>query len=397
MTNLLTRLFVRGGDPTEPAVREAYGKLVGVVGIVSNLLLFAGKMLAGLLSGSLAIMADAVNNLSDSVSSVVTLIGFKLSAMPPDEKHPYGHARYEYISGLLVSVLIITIGIEFFKSSLEKILHPEPIMLTTLTVVILVVSIAVKLWQGLFNRNIGHRIQSDALRATAADSINDVISTTAVLIGALVCHFTDLMLDGWLGLAVAVFILVSGIKLVLDTLNPLIGMAPDEEQADQLKEKIMAYPSVLGIHDLIVHNYGPGHFFASVHVEVPACQNILISHEIADDIEREIQLELGIELVVHLDPIVTDDEQLNTMRSRVCALINAFDSSLSMHDFRMVEGTNHTNLIFDVVVPPRYALDDNILREKLLELVRENIDETMYCVITVDRSYTTTRPKLGRH
>lgn len=395
MTNMLIRIFIRDRENLEhPGVREAHGRLAGIVGIASNLLLFVGKMIAGWLSGSLAIMADAVNNLSDSASSVVTLAGFKLAAMPPDEKHPYGHARYEHVSGLVVSFLIIAIGVQFFRSSVGKILHPEPMAFSALTAAILLVSIAVKLWQGMFNREVGRRIQSDALRATAADSINDVIATSAVLIGALIDHFTGVMLDGWLGLAVAVFILVSGVRLVIDTLNPLIGTAPDNELVERLQEKIMDYPSVLGIHDLIIHNYGPNRCFATVHVEMPASRDVMVSHALVDAIERDIQSEMNVELVVHLDPIATDDIQLSAMQGRVAALINTLDTALSIHDFRMMEEDCQTCLVFDVVVPPRFRWDDDTLREKIIYLVQTKIDERIRCVITVDHSYTASRPTL---
>lgn len=391
MTAFLIRLFVRNSDdPTNSQVRESYGKLAGVVGIASNLLLFLLKLFVGVFTGSIAIMADAMNNLSDCASSVITLVGFKLAGMPADEQHPYGHARIEYISGLVVSFLILLIGFEFFISSVRKILHPEPVAFGLNVVVILLISIAVKLWQGLFNRKIGARIDSAALKATATDSINDVVTTTAVLLGAVLAHFTALNLDGWMGMLVAVFILVSGFQLVNETVSPLLGMPPSDTLVRQIEEKIFSYDSVLGLHDLIVHNYGPGRRFASVHVEVPASQDILASHDIIDNIERDFKLEMNIDLVIHLDPIITDDERLSGYRSYIEAAVQEIDPVLSIHDFRMVEGKTHTNLIFDIVVPPRFHLNDSALRE-LVGRKASQLDGTCYCVITVDRSYTSTR------
>jgi cation diffusion facilitator family transporter len=335
-------------------------------------------------------MADAVNNLSDSASSVITLVAFKLAGAPADEEHPYGHARIEYISGLVVSFLILAIGVEFLISSVRKILEPSGVIFTPAVAVILLVSIAVKLWQGLFNKNVGERISSTALKATAADSLNDVVATVVVLAGAIIAHVSGYHLDGWMGLLVAAFILVSGVRMVIETISPLLGMAPDCDMVAELEQKILSYDSVLGIHDLMVHNYGPGRSFASVHVEVPASQDILISHDIIDNIEREVTGALGLELVIHLDPIVTDDERLSGYRKYVADAVKELDPQLTIHDFRMVEGKTHTNLIFDVVVPPRYEMTDNALREVISRQVCK-LQENLFCVITVDRSYTSTR------
>lgn len=391
MTKLLIKLFIEEPDNTaDPRVRGLYGRLAGGVGVASNLLLFLLKMMIGIVTRSISIMADAVNNLSDCASSVITLAGFKLSGMPADEQHPYGHARFEYISGLVVSFLILAIGFQFLVSSVRKIRNPEPVAFLPAVAVILIVSIAVKLWQGRFNRRIGDIISSTALRATAADSRNDVITTAVVLSGAVAERFTGLRLDGWMGLAVAAFILVSGVKLVIETLDPLLGMAPDEELVGNIEERILGYDSVLGLHDLIVHNYGPGRCFASVHVEVPADQDILVSHDIIDNIERDFANGLGIELVIHLDPIVTDNERLSGYRDYVEQAVHSIDPVLSIHDFRMVEGKTHTNLIFDIVLPPRYHIADDVLRKMLGHSVTQ-LKENLYCVITVDRSYTSTR------
>lgn len=395
MTKLLIRWFVKDSDNLSNLfVREAYGKLAGIVGIASNLLLFALKLLIGLWAGSIAIMADAINNLSDCAASIITLVGFRLAAMPPDEEHPYGHARFEYISGLIVSFLIIAIGLEFLVSSVRKILQPEPVLFSATLAVVLLLSIALKWWQGRFNRTIGNRIESEALSATATDSINDAISTSAVLLGAVIGHIFGLHIDGWLGLLVAIFIIISGIQLVIETLNPLLGIAPDDTLVEQIKERILGYESVIGLHDLILHNYGPGRRFASVHVEVPASQDILVSHDIIDRIERDFLVDLGIALVIHLDPLVTDDKTLDSFQKTVKQVITEIDPVLSMHDFRMVEGKTHTNLIFDVRLPPRYSMTDSALRKLVEKKVNERTSDTVYCVITVDRSYTATTTKL---
>lgn len=396
MTRLLIHLFVKdSGNVQSPAVRERYGRLAGLVGISSNLCLAMLKILAGIFSGSIAIMADAVNNLSDCASSVITVVGFRLASMPADEEHPYGHARFEYISGLVVSFLIMAIGFEFLISSIRKILHPEEVAFSALIAGVLLASVAVKLWQGLFNRKIGAVIDSETLRATAADSLNDVITTTAVLAGAVVGHLTGWHLDGWLGLGVALFILVSGVRLVIDTLNPLLGAAPDGELVDSIERMVLGHEHVLGMHDLIVHNYGPGRCFASAHVEVPANEDILVSHDIIDNIEREAARRLNIELVLHLDPIVTDDPKLDHCRDAVAAIVHTIDPMLSIHDFRMVEGKTHTNFIFDVVAPPRYRTTDTALRDEIGRRV-QTIGDNYYCVISIDRSYTTTRDAPGQ-
>lgn len=395
VTNLLVRLFVPGSEDVGNAyVRGRYGKLAGIVGIASNLLLFALKLAAGLLTGSIAIMADAVNNLADCTSSIVTLLGFKLSGMPADEQHPYGHARYEYISGLVVSFFVLAIGFQFLLSSIQKIRSPEVVLFTPAAMVVLIVSIAVKLWQGMFNKNIGVRIDSFPLKATATDSLNDVFITTAVLIGAVVAQWTGWQLDGFMGVLVAAFILYSGVQLVIETLNPLIGMAPDKEMIQQIQQKILGYPTVMGLHDLIVHNYGPGCCFASVHVEVPAEQDILVSHDIIDNIEKDFALEMGIQMVIHLDPIVTDDQQLSRYRDEVDAMVRSIDPQLSTHDFRMVEGKTHTNFIFDIVVPPKFRLTDSALRDEVNQRVQAQTPHH-HCIITLDRNYISTRPEPG--
>ena len=384
MTSLLLRLFVKNHDDTEnPVVRGAYGKLAGAVGIVCNLLLFAGKLLAGILSGSVAVTADAVNNLSDASSSLVTLLGFKLAERPADEEHPYGHARIEYISGLVVAALILLIGAELAKSSFSKILHPETVEFSLLTLGVLIGSILVKLWMALFCRKLGRRIDSTTLLATSADSRNDVISTAAVLVGCLVGYFFDVKLDGYIGMAVALFIIWSGCSIAKDTINPLLGERASEELVRNISDLILSHEKILGIHDLMVHDYGPGNCFASVHAEMDSAEDPLICHDIIDDIERDALRELQVHLVIHYDPIVTDDEELNAARALVEQEIKSIDESLSLHDFRMVRGPGHTNLIFDLVIP--YSMEDR--KAELKARIDEHLqrqDRKYYTVITFD-------------
>ena len=353
MTQLLLRLFVKNHQDTQsPAVREGYGKLAGLTGIVVNALLCAGKLLAGALSGSVSIMADAINNLSDAASSIVTLLGFKLAAKPADDAHPYGHQRVEYLAGLTVAALILLIGAELVKSSIQRILHPEAVAFTAVGAAVLLLSIAAKLWLCLFYRKLGKSIRSEALLASAADSRNDVASTAAVLAAYAFAYFTHIQIDGWAGLLVAVFILWSGVGIARDTIDPLLGEAPDEALVHAIAQEIRSYDArVLGIHDLIVHDYGPGRRFASVHVELDAREDVLEAHELIDNIERDVTKKLRVELVIHYDPIVTDDAEVNEVRQRVEAIVTEIDPRLSFHDFRMVRGREHSNVIFDLVLP----------------------------------------------
>ncbi|HIX06727.1 MAG TPA: cation diffusion facilitator family transporter [Candidatus Fournierella pullicola] len=387
MTETLVRLFVKNSrDTTDPAVRTAYGNLASWVGIFCNLLLCAGKFLAGTLSGSISIAADAVNNLSDASSSVVSLIGFKLGARPADDEHPYGHARFEYLAGLAVAVMVLVIGVELLKSSVEKILHPAPVTFSWVAMAVLAVSIAVKLWMSVFNRTVGKRINSGSLIATAADSRNDVLTTSAVLIASLISHFAKVELDGWMGAAVALFILYSGVGLVKDTIDPLLGLAPDPELVQHIHDKIMSYPGVLGTHDLMVHDYGPGRQFASVHVELAAEDDVMASHELIDDIERDFLKNDRLPVVIHFDPIVTSDAQVGDMRRWLAEAVRTIDPSLSIHDLRMVPGVNHINIIFDCVTPPGFAMSSARLKEAIAQLVSEK-DPSYRCVITVETSF----------
>lgn len=384
MTKLLLRLFVKNYRNTDdPKVRGAYGRLAGLVGLVCNLLLFAGKLVAGTLAGSVSVTADAVNNLSDASSSLVTLFGFKLAERPADEEHPYGHARMEYLSGLLVAVLILVIGVELAKSSVEKILHPEAVEFSVLTLCVLIVSILVKLWMCLFCKKLGKAIDSTALEATATDSRNDVITTSAVLLGLLAGHFFRWRIDGWVGALVAVFILLSGWSIAKETISPLLGKQADRELVRRISDLVLGHPKILGIHDLMVHDYGPGQCFATVHVEMDMHENPLVCHDILDDIERDALRELHVHLVIHYDPVVTDDVELNHMRALVEKKLKQLDPRLSMHDFRMVRGPQHTNLIFDLAVPFDLSGKTAELKRRIDECVQFE-DHKYYTVITFD-------------
>lgn len=387
MISLLARLFLKpeGRDPA--ALRRGYGVLCGAVGIGLNVLLFLGKFLAGTLSGSIAITADAFNNLSDAGSSFVTLVGFHLAGQKPDVHHPFGHGRAEYLSGLAVSMLILLMGFELAQSSLDKILHPAAVDFSPLVIAILCVSIGVKLYMAAYNRRLGKRLNAPAMLATAADSLSDSVATTAVLLATLVAYFTDLMIDGWVGMLVAVFILWSGLQSAKETLDPLLGTPPSHELVQQIHDLVMAHPGIIGIHDLIVHDYGPGRVMISLHAEVPSSENVLDLHDEIDNIEKELREQLGCEAVIHMDPIVTDDGVTAETRRRVEALVKCIDDDISIHDFRMVSGATHTNLIFDAVVPFGFRLTDDQVAEKIKNAVRA-LDGTYYAVVQVERSYT---------
>ena len=386
MISLLARLFIKqSGD--EQAVRKAYGILCGAVGIGFNVLLFIGKFFAGTLAGSIAITADAFNNLSDAGSSFVTLLGFQMAGQKPDSEHPFGHGRIEYLSGLAVSMLILLMGVELAKSSLQKILHPEPVDSSPVVIAILCVSIAVKLYMFSYNRRLGRKLNSSAMEATSMDSLSDSAATLAVLIATLVGHFTGLMIDGWCGILVAAFILWSGFNAAKDTLDPLLGTPPTREFVTQIRDIVMAHKSILGIHDLIVHDYGPGRVMISVHAEVSASENVLELHDEIDNVEKELREKLGCEAVIHMDPIVTDDGITEETRQRVAALVHCIDDEINIHDFRMVVGPTHTNVIFDAVVPFKFRLTDAEVREKIEAAVRA-LDGNYYAVVNVERPYT---------
>ena len=395
MTEFLIRRFIRDPQDTRSAAaRERFGTLAGIVGLLCNLLLCGGKFLAGLLFGSVSIMADAINNLSDASSCLITLLGFKLGGKPADAEHPFGHARIEYLSGLSVAVLIMAIGVDLLRTGFERTLHPEPVTFSLLSVAVLSTSILVKLWMAAFYRSIGRRIGSPALEATGADSRNDVISTAGVLIAAVAARLTGLGLDGPVAMAVALFILWSGVGVVRETLNPLLGEAPSEELVDGLSRRIMSYDGVLGMHDLMVHDYGPGRRFASVHVEMSASQQLMHSHDIIDNIERQVLEEDGIHLVIHLDPISDDDEEISAHREMALETVQRIDPRLTIHDFRMVKGDDHTNLIFDVVIPPEFGMKPDQLKREIAGRMRAE-DPNHFAVVTVDYSYTRHPAKSG--
>ena len=388
MVKLLARWLIRDHkNYNAPAVRTAYGTLCGGLGIVLNLLLFAGKFLAGTLTGSIAVTADAFNNLSDAGSSIITLIGFKLSAQKPDREHPYGHGRIEYLTGLAVSMLILLAGFELLTGSIDKILHPTIADMDTLSIVILSASILVKLYMFLYNRQIARRIHSDAMMATATDSISDCLSTAVVLAATLIGAFFRLPLDGWAGALVSLFILFSGFKAAKETIAPLLGQPPAPELVRQIEELVMAHDEVLGIHDLIVHDYGPGRCMASLHAEVDAKGDILALHDAIDNIEKQLAQELNLEAVIHLDPITTDDEQTDALRRLVSDALNTLQVPLSFHDFRIVQGPTHTNLIFDVVVPFSAKLTDDEIRQQISRQISA-YNPSLFCVIQIDRDYS---------
>ena len=388
MTDFLVRTFIRDHEQvTNNKVRELYGRLGSTVGILVNLLLFAGKFITGTIFGSVSITADGVNNLSDAGSSVISLLSFRLASRPADREHPFGHARIEYISSLVVALLILMLGFELGKSSVEKILHPEMVEFNLLMAVVLVCSILLKLWLYLFNRNLGRRIDSSMMAATAADSLSDVMATSAVLLSVILSPIIGYPLDGWMGLVVAVFILRSGYGIIREALDKLLGDAPTQQLVEDIESFVSNHEGVLGVHDLMVHSYGPNRCFASVHAEVSANEDILKSHDMIDNIEREILEEMGVHLVIHLDPVVTDDPEVNRLRQQVAELVQQIDPSLTIHDFRLVRGETHSNLIFDVTVP----FDCTVTNPQLLEQIEKGIKALSphyYAVVTMDRSYT---------
>ena len=387
MTDLLTRRFVlKDGDVESKHTRAAAGRLSGIVGIICNLLLFATKLAVGTLSGSVSITADAMNNLSDASSSIVTLVGFHLAEKPADEHHPFGHARFEYLSGLAVAGLILIIGYELAQTSIGKILNPSPVDLQWVTVGVLVGSIIVKFWLSRFNTKLGVMIDSATLMATAADSRNDVLSTAAVLLAAVVERLTSWQVDGYMGLAVAAFILWSGVNMAKETISPLLGESTDPEQRKLIADFVSGWPKVLGFHDLMVHDYGPGQRFASLHIEMDRNEDAVECHEIIDDMERTMLREHGIHLVVHYDPVVADDPAADRMRNLVTGILRVRDPRLSIHDFRMVPGTGHTNLLFDLAVPADMIKEHEQIQQSLEAALNDLGEGTYYTVITFDNA-----------
>ena len=386
MLTFLARLFIPDHtNYTAPRVRESYGVLCGVMGIALNALLFAGKLAAGLFSGSIAVMADAFNNLADAGSSVMTMLGFKLAGRKPDPEHPFGHGRMEYISGLLVALMILLMAFELIKSSIQKIITPEPLDTSWWVIVLLAAAIAVKLYMAIYNRRIGGLISSSAMRATAADSLNDCISTGAVLLSTIIAMIWGVNLDAWCGLAVGIFVLYSGIRTVIDTTGDLMGKAPEPELVQRVQSIVMSGEGVLGVHDMVVHDYGPGRMMISLHAEVPADGDILAMHDMIDNIERRLRDEFNCVATIHMDP-VSDDEATQILHAATVKVLGALDSTLKIHDFRVVEGPTHTNLIFDVVVPFDYRLTDSQLRESICAAISEKMPGCNV-VLTVDKEY----------
>ncbi len=384
MTNILVRLFIKDYQNTEDhKIREQYGKLAGLTGIITNFLLFAMKVTVGILFNSIAIIADAVNNLSDSASSVVTLVGFKLSGKPADEKHPFGHARIEYIAGMIVSFIILVLGLQLAKSSFDKILAPEPTVFSYVTVGILAASILIKVWQCLFYRKIAKTIASSTLKATSADSLNDVIATTVVLIGTVISAFAGVHLDGYLGMAVAVFIMVSGVRLVIETANPLLGLPPTKKLVQELERRITGREEILGIHDLKVHSYGASACFATVHCEVSSQQDMMYIHDVIDAIEREVFREMNINLVIHMDPLVVNDQRANALKQQIQDFLSQLSPQIQMHDFRVVWGEEYSHIIFDIAVPFRFAYTDEQLEALISKKITE-LDNSYRLTLVID-------------
>ncbi len=387
MTSLLIRLLIK--DPqniTSPSVRRAYGTMVSVVGIILNLLLAAGKFTVGLLFGAISVQADAVNNLSDAGSQIISLLSFKIAAKPADHDHPFGHARIEYVASMIVSFFVLLIGWELLSGSFDKVLHPSETVFSWISVAVLGISVAVKLWLCFFNRRVAKRIDSTVMRATAADSLSDAAATTAVLIATLIYRFTGFDPDAYMGILVALLILWAGIKILNETKNSILGERPSDEQVAEICDVVAQFESsgVIGLHDLVVHNYGPGRIMASLHVEVDGDMDIYKSHDIMDLIERRLRVECGILATVHMDPVAVHDPAVAALRESAATLARSIDERLKIHDFRIVPGDSHTNLIFDVVAPFSLPMDDNTLRTTLADKIHET-DRHLFAVITIDR------------
>lgn len=388
MITFLASLFIKDSkNYKEPSVRQAYGVLSGAVGIGLNILLFFGKWLAGTISGSIAIIADAFNNLSDAGSSIITLIGFRLSGQEPDPEHPFGHGRMEYISGLLVSVAILVMGFELIGSSIGKLRSPEPIESSALVFGILIASILVKLYIFFYNHSLSKKIESAAMKATSVDSLSDTVATTLVLIATLISKYTGLLLDGWFGILVGLFILYTGGSTLKETIDLLLGQPPKQEFIDEVKEIVLGHSMVHGVHDLIVHDYGPGRVMISLHAEVDVNGDIQDIHEQIDHIEHELQEKLHCSATIHMDPIVTDDKEVLAMKAKVEEMVHFLDESFSMHDFRMVKGSTRTNLIFDVEVPRKTSYTDNEIVNWLKERIHELPGSKYFAVIQIDHEY----------
>ncbi|MEW4414662.1 cation diffusion facilitator family transporter [Clostridium sp. AN503] len=392
MTEFLVRTFVKDYKETENlVVRTRYGLLGSIVGICCNLILFTAKLLTGLMVNSISVMADAFNNLSDAASSIIGFVGVKMAEKPADEHHPFGHGRIEYISAFIVAFIVIQVGFSLFKTSLGKIFQPEELSFNLVSVGILVLSVLMKLWMAVFNRRLGKRINSAVMLATSADSLGDVGATSATILSILVFGIWHVNIDGAVGLIVSVLVMIAGVNIARDTLAPLIGEPIDPKIYQRISGFVEKYEGVVGSHDLIVHNYGPGHSMASIHAEVPSDVNIEISHEIIDKIERDAQRELGIFLVIHMDPVETNNAQVISLKEMAVATVKGLDARLTLHDFRIVEGTKRINLIFDLVVPREYTKQmQDALKLQVCQRIREQ-DERCYCVITTECTYQVER------
>lgn len=386
MITVLSKIFLANRDITDDNNRKAYGSLCGIVGIFLNIMLFVIKYIAGAVSGSVAIVADAFNNLSDAGSSFITLVGFIFSGKRPDYDHPFGHGRFEYISGFVVSIVIILMGLELVKSSFEKIIHPEPVEDSTVAIIILIISILVKIYMCFYNRTIGKKISSTAMVATATDSLSDSIATTVVLISIFVTKFLSINVDGYCGVLVALFILYAGFNAAKDTISPILGKAPEPEFVRKIEDMVLAHTEVIGVHDLVVHDYGPGRVMISLHAEVDGDGNIFELHDAIDRIENELSEKLDCEAVIHLDPIETNNDEITRVKKLVLEKLKEINENISIHDFRMVTGNTHTNLIFDVVIPYEMKEDNNYLKEEIISKIKE-LSEDYIPVIHLDRSY----------
>lgn len=389
MIKLLTRLFVKNSeDIKNPEVRSAYGNMSGIVGIFLNLCLFAAKLTAGIVSASISVVADAFNNLSDAGSSVVTFLGFKLASRPADKEHPFGHGRYEYVAGLGISVVILLVGIELLKSSIGKIISPDSSTeITLVSACILIASVAVKLWMYFFNKILSKKINSSALKATSLDSLTDCVATTIVLIGLVISNLTGLMIDGYLGAAVAIFILFTGVSTFKESLSPLLGNPPDAEFVNDIKDTVMQDDMIVGIHDLIVHDYGPGRCIISLHAEIPSNEDILKAHDSIDLIEKTLERKFNCMATIHMDPIATDDEYTLNLKDKVCRELCGENSGFSIHDFRVVKGDTHTNVIFDLVVPHGFKQSNDEIRKTAKDKIR-TIDPKLIPVMHIEKSFT---------
>ena len=387
MIKLLAKIFIKDSQNTaDSKVRVAYGYLCGAVGIALNILLFAGKIIAGTISGSVAVTADAFNNLSDAGSSIISLIGFRLASQKPDPHHPFGHGRFEYIASLIISIIIVLMGFELGKSSFEKIVAPQAVEYSAVTFAVLGVSVLVKLYMFFYNNSVGKKIDSATMRATAMDSISDAVSTGAVLISAVIAMFTNLALDGWMGLVVAAFIMVTGFKSAKETIDSLLGTPPSPEFVKQIEDMALQYDDIIGVHDMIVHNYGPGRTFVSLHAEVPSDGDIVAIHDTVDNAEREIAKELGCLVTIHMDPVDVHDEHTAQLREKVSKIIKQINPDITFHDFRVVSGPTHTNLIFDIVSPMDCGLSDQELADTIADKIHQ-CNESYFAVINVDKDF----------